>query len=163
KTGNYPLILTGDCSGLTGPVNVNYGFLRFGSAQSCQTLTSIRINNQNGTAGITFTLPDGQNATVPAAIGMTATYDTYIFNFATESRITLAGAISTAAGSGALNFVPSNSQTSGFNLTGTNTFTQNVIVQGGVLGIGSDVSLGNPANSLTLTNQYSVPSLEFLT
>jgi autotransporter-associated beta strand protein len=108
-------------------------------------------------------LPDGQGATVPAAVSLVATYDPYIFNFALDSRITLAGTISTAAGSGTLNFIPSNSPTSGFNLTGTNTFTNNVVVQGGVLGIGSDASMGNAANQLTLTNQYSTPGLELLT
>jgi autotransporter-associated beta strand protein len=163
KTGNYPLILTGDCSGVTGPVTVNNGFLRFGSAQACQTLTSIRINSNQYGAGITFVLPDGQGATVPAAVSLVATYDPYIFNFALDSRVTLAGTISTAAGSGTLNFIPTNSPTSGFNLTGTNTFTNNVVVQGGVLGIASDASLGNAANQLTLTNQYSRPGLELLT
>jgi autotransporter-associated beta strand protein len=163
KTGDYPLILTGDCSGLTGPVTVNNGFLRFGSAQACQSLTSIRINSNQYGAGITFVLPDGQGATVLAAVSLVATYDPYIFNFALDSRVTLAGTISTAAGSGTLNFIPTNSPTSGFNLTGTNTFTNNVVVQGGVLGIGSDAALGNAANQLTLWNSYSVPALEFLT
>src|SRR5262249_31408540 len=93
KTGNYPLILTGDCSGLTGPVTVNNGYLRFGSPQACEPLSSIRINNQNGNTGITFVLPDGQNATVPAALNLAAISDTYIFNFGINSRVTLAGTI----------------------------------------------------------------------
>ena len=162
KTGTSPLILTGDNSGLTGPVTVNNGYLRFGSAQACEPLTSIRINNQNGNTGITFVLPDGQNASVAANISLAAVSDTFIFNFGLNSRVTLGGTISTAAGSGDLYFLPTNSPTSGFNLTGTNTFTNNVFLLGGVLGIGSDASLGNAANQLTLTSQYSMPGLEFL-
>src|SRR5205814_10106362 len=50
----------------------------------------------------------------------------------------------------------------GFNLTNANTFTGDVSVGTGTLGIASNASLGNPGNLLFLGAVGNVATLEFL-
>src|SRR5206468_3244415 len=85
-------------------------------------------------------------------------------NDSPNSRMTLGGTISSAPGmvSHLLIFTPTGS--AGFNLTGNNTFTGDVTLNGGLLGIDADASLGNSTSVLTLNlASTTAGGLEFLT
>src|SRR5213078_2448717 len=82
-----------------------------------------------------------------------------------DSRITLSGPITSASGlTTPIRFSGLGNNTSGFNLTNAaNSFTGNISLFQGSLGITADSVLGNPANSLILdTFTADNGGLEFL-
>src|SRR5207245_11735664 len=80
-----------------------------------------------------------------------------------NSRITLAGPLSSVGGTTDVRFAGTTSDTSGFNLTAANPLlTGTIYVRGGVLGIAADSSLGNAANPVIMQNLFNTPTLEFL-
>jgi fibronectin-binding autotransporter adhesin len=167
KTGDFDLALSGNTSGLNGsPLVVNKGFVRFLSTQSFDSLTDIRLTQKFEpalTGGLGFQLPDGQSGATNAAIRMSSSTlnQNQFQNLALNSRITLGGILSSVSGSTPVWF-HSNSE-SGFNLTGVNTFTGDVSVSGGALGIAANANLGNAVNTLILTSYGGgVGGLEFL-
>jgi autotransporter-associated beta strand protein len=164
KTGTGNLVLGGSNTALDGPVNINQGDLTFTNPNSFGGLAAINLNDRSGsTQNLIFELPDGQNASAGAAIrlGVGSTF----LNLAEDSRISLSDVISSPAGlitplrvGGA--GLPA---TSGFNLTNTaNTFTGDVTLDNGLLGIAADGSLGNAANTLVLDSGPISGGLEFL-
>jgi autotransporter-associated beta strand protein len=170
QTGGAALTLGGQTNWPGGaPLTINYGSVIFTNPLAFDTLATVRFNNHTDyDQALGFQLPDGQDATCSAAISLTghATFDLNNFNqiqnYAANSRITLSGVISSGGGASSV-FFSGASESSGFNLTGANTFTGNVLVASGVLGITSDGSLGNAANKLTLTNTaLNNAGLEFL-
>ena len=131
KTGPGPLTLSGNNTGLTGPVNINRGSLTLsGNAAAVNAASAINFNDdRNGADLQTFTvvLPNGNNGTVTPPIRLSAEsngdYGTYFTTGSTTgSTITLSGVISTAAGlNNSIRFTGPVADTSGFNLTNTNT------------------------------------------
>src|SRR5207244_4016861 len=71
-----------------------------------------------------------------------------------NSRITLDGVISSGSGMSSLYF-EGTADSSGFNLRGANTFTGNLLVASGTLGIASDANLGNAAHVRTLSTPFA--------
>jgi autotransporter-associated beta strand protein len=170
KTGGSTLTLGGQTNWpATTPLTINYGYVIFANPLAFDTLAAVRFNNHTDSdQALGFQLPEGNDATCSAAISLTghANVDLYNFNqflnYTANSRITLSGVIS-SGGSASSVFFSGAAESSGFNLTGANTFTGNVLVASGVLGIAFDGSLGNAANILTLTNTaLSNGGLEFL-
>jgi autotransporter-associated beta strand protein len=160
KTGFGLLTLAGNNIGLTGPINVNRGSIDVRLAASVNSASAINFNDARPGAELQLFVVDlgnGVSGTISPPIRISAfsatDYGTY-FNagFGTGSTVTLAGVINSPVGlTTSLRFTSfDTSNTSGFNLTNANTFTGNISLQHGPLGITSDASLGNPANVLTL-------------
>jgi fibronectin-binding autotransporter adhesin len=164
------LTLSGPISWVSGgPLTINYGTATFTNPLAFDSLSEIRFNNRSdANQQLNFRLPDGQDGASVANIRltghsalMTSNYN-IVYNAALNSRITLGGVISTQTGFSSLYFGGA-SEASGFNLTGANTFTGVLRVGGGVLGIASDVNLGNAANAVILTGtSFNAGGLEFL-
>ncbi|HEY7118959.1 MAG TPA: autotransporter-associated beta strand repeat-containing protein [Tepidisphaeraceae bacterium] len=176
KTGTGTLFLSGNNTGLTGPVNVNRGSLIVsGGTAPVNSTSAINFNDARSGANLqTFTvaLPSGQNGTIlppirlsafaaPGASGTVFSTGSTLSN----SRVTLSGVINSAPGlTTPIRFTGNADDSSGFNLTAANTFTGDVTVSDGTLGINSDASLGNPANALILqVSNSAAGGLEFLT
>jgi autotransporter-associated beta strand protein len=164
------LTLGGPISWVGGvPLTINYGTATFTNPLAFDSLSEIRFNDRSDTnQQLRFALPDGQDGASGANIHltghsalMTSNYN-IAYNAALNSRITLSGVISTQTGFSALYFGGA-SEASGFNLTGANTFTGDLRVGAGVLGIASDANLGNAANAVILTGtSFNAGGLEFL-
>ncbi|HEY1375221.1 MAG TPA: autotransporter-associated beta strand repeat-containing protein, partial [Gemmataceae bacterium] len=176
KTGTGALFLSGNNTGLTGPVNVSRGSLIVsGGTAPVNSASAINFNDARSGANLqTFTvaLPSGQNGTItppirvsafaaPGASGTVFSTGSPLSN----SRVTLSGVISSAPGlTTPIRFTGNTDDSSGFNLTAANTFTGDVTVSDGTLGINADASLGNPANALILqVSNAAAGGLEFLT
>jgi autotransporter-associated beta strand protein len=175
KTGTGTLFLSGNNTGLTGPVNVSRGSLIVsGGTAPVNSASAINFNDARSGANLqTFTvaLPSGQSGTITPPIRVSAfaapgASGTVFSTGATlsNSRITLAGVISSASGlTTPIRFTGNADDSSGFNLTAANTFTGDVTVGDGTLGITADASLGNPANALILqVSNAAAGGLEFL-
>jgi autotransporter-associated beta strand protein len=177
KTGPGTLFLSGNNTGLTGPINVNRGGLVVtGQTAAVNSASAINFNDDridNFTFGglqfFNVTLPNNTNGTIMPPIRMSAfsaaDYGTYFSTgAATSSTVTLSGVISSVAGlTTSVRFTGDPANTSGFNLTNTNTFTGNVSLYQGSLGINADANLGNSANQLILqVNSTSAGGLVFL-
>jgi T5SS/PEP-CTERM-associated repeat protein/autotransporter-associated beta strand protein len=181
KSGTGDLYLGGTNSGLTGPININRGNLWVTNTAAVNSASQINFNDGRSVAGLAYTsvqsllvdLGNNANGAITAPIrlsgGSPSGYAT-MFNpgYSTGSTITLSGAITSTAGLNTpIRFigsysVPSDNSTS-FNLTGVNTFTGNIDLYQGALGINSDASLGNVANTLSLElNNTTVGGLVFL-
>jgi fibronectin-binding autotransporter adhesin len=161
KTGPDVLTLGGTNTGLTGPINVNRGGLTVTTPAAVNSTSAINFNDDRTLGGTTvqqFTVNLGNNVngTISPPIRFSAfsvnDYGTYFsVGPSTESTVTLSGVLSSAAGlTTPIRFTGTGSDTSGFYLTNANTFTGNVSLFQGVLGINSDASLGNAANTLFL-------------
>jgi fibronectin-binding autotransporter adhesin len=158
KTGPSPLVLSGNNTGLTGPININVGDLTVsGSAAPVNSASAINFDNDSQTIQqFTVSLPNNTNATINPPIRLSAFSapglgEGTFFTTSPGCRVTLAGVISSAPGlTTPIQFNGNLADTSGFNLTNANTFTGDVTVANGTLGINSDASLGNPANTLFL-------------
>lgn len=171
KTGPGTLTLAGDNFDLNGPVNVNRGHLRATNPLAIVFLDAINFNDARTGPGLqrfTVEVGDNTNGGTGAAIRLSAysagTTEANVFSTGNSqnSRVTLGGVIASAPGA----VTPlrlTGASSSGFNLTGANTFTGAVRLFEGTLGINSNASLGNPANALILdTNSSSSGGLEFL-
>jgi autotransporter-associated beta strand protein len=163
KTGPGTLTLSGTNSGLTGPINVNRGGLTVTNIAAISSASAINFNdarpNPNGFFGLqqfTVDLGNGVNGAYNGGIFVSAfgggDYGTYFSTGnSVNSTVTLSGPITSPSGTPAsIRFygVPQNNN--GFNLTGSSTFTGNISLYQGSLGINSDAALGNPNNVLTL-------------
>jgi autotransporter-associated beta strand protein len=159
KTGPGPLTLGGFNTGLTGPINVNRGSLTATSTVAISSASQINFNDNHSGTGLqelTVDLGNNVSGTVTPPIRLSAFSSTGYGTFfstgqSTGSMVTLQGVISSAPGQVTpIRFTGSSNNTSGFYLTNVNTFTGNVSLYQGTLGIPSDGALGNPANVLTL-------------
>jgi autotransporter-associated beta strand protein/probable HAF family extracellular repeat protein len=174
KTGPGTLTLAGDNVDLNGPVNVNRGHLRVTNLYAIDSLDAINFNDARTGSGLQrFTVDIGSNTSVTtnAAIRLSAysspgAFEANIFSTGTSqnTRVTLGGVIASAFGTVTpLRFLGDFDDTSGFNLTGANTFTGAVRLEEGTLGINSNASLGDPGNALFLnTSSVTAGGLEFL-
>jgi hypothetical protein len=137
------LILGGNNTGLTGPINVNGGKLTVTSAAAVNSASQINFNSAS--ADQTFTISPGWNpVTILPSVRLSGntTFDTGL----SHSRVALDGVISSAAG--ATTPITFDGR---FDLNAANTFTGDITVSpGGELRIQSNASLGNPANTMTL-------------
>jgi fibronectin-binding autotransporter adhesin len=160
KSGPGLLMLTGNNTGLTGPVNINRGNLTLsGNSAAVNSASQLNFNDDRNGADLqtfTVTLPNGTNGTIAPPIRLSAEsnsdYGTYFTTGSTTgSTITLSGVISTAAGfNSSVRFTGPAANTSGFILSGANTFSGNISLQLGSLSVNSGASLGNAFNLLTL-------------
>jgi autotransporter-associated beta strand protein len=163
KTGVYDtLTLGGTNTGLTGPINVNTGSLTVTTPAAVNSCSQINFNGSYPAFGQDFLafFGDSTNGTLNPPINLSAINMVFGSN-SNNSRVTLSGVISSAAGLTVPIYL-SSSSTGGFNLTGTNTFTGNVFLNSGFLGINSDASMGNAANALIMSTPLPVGGLEFL-
>jgi autotransporter-associated beta strand protein len=182
KSGPGDLNLGGTNTSLTGPININRGSLIVTNTAAVNSASAINLNDGRSVSGSAYSylqrfavqLGDDVSGTITPAIRLAGTSPSgYATAFNTGdsagSTITLSGAISSAPGLvtpirfyGPFNLVQGDNST-GFNLTGTNTFTGNVSLYAGSLGVTSDASLGNPANTLSLeVNSTTAGGLIFL-
>jgi autotransporter-associated beta strand protein len=173
KSGPNTLTLGGTNPGLTGPINVNRGRLTVTNAAAVNSASQINFNDdRNSMNGINtqyfeVDLGSGVNGTISPPVRISlfdpTNYPTVFTVVNANSRVTLAGALSSATGLTTPLFF-ANVNTSGFNLTNSNTFAGNVLLGGGFLGINADANLGNAANILTLdVTSTANGGLEFLT
>ncbi len=179
KTGPGGLVLGGPNTGLTGPININRGGVVVTNPAAVNSASAINLNDARFTtvanAGfqyLTVDLGTGVNATITPPIlvsmggGNPGSFGTYFSTGnSSNSTITLAGVISSPAGLSTTICTTTGSGTdsSGFNLTNTNTFTGTILVGHGSLGINSSASLGNSANTLILdTGDSTAGGLVFL-
>ena len=151
--------LAGDNTGATGPLNLNSGGVRFLNTNSFAGFSAINLNGDSHL--LYFHLPDSVSPTLLANM-RAPNGSAALINEAQNSRITLGGAINSVAGTATRFSFDSNFDTSGFNLTNTNSFTGEVDVVRGTLGIAANASLGNSSNLLLLGAVGSIASLEFL-
>ena len=154
KTGFGTLTLGGFTAGIGGPVNVNAGDIRFTSTLAL----SFPSLNFNGITQFLITqLGDGVNTTYSGPAQLNASDSVLANNFENDSpnsRVTFSGIISSPTGMVSRLAIGSPSGSAGFNLTGNNTFTGDVRLTGGFLGIDADASLGNAANTLFRHGQH---------
>jgi len=173
KTGTGTLTLSGSNTGLTGPLNINRGSLAITTVLAVNSASQINFNDDRaGSALQQLTVDLGNNASgtisPPLAVSAfsAANYGTYFSTGnSTASTVFLSGPITSAPGlTTPIRFTGSASDTSAFNLTNTaNSFTGNISLLHGSLGITSDAVLGNAANTLTLeTNDSLEGGLVFL-
>jgi autotransporter-associated beta strand protein len=164
KTGPGTLTLSGNNTGLTGPINVNRGSLTVsGQTAAVNSASAINFNddrtgpnNYGGLQALTVALPNGTSGAITPPIRLSAfsasDYGTYFSSgTSTGTTVTLSGVISSAPGlTTPIRFTNDSSNTGQFNLTNTNTFLGNVSLDVGSLGITADANLGNSANQLFL-------------
>jgi autotransporter-associated beta strand protein len=177
KSGSGTLILSGANTGLTGPINVNNGSLNITTTAAVNSASQINFNYdifglQFPQAGFTIDLGPNMTGTVSPPIRLSAEGPDAGFagtsfstgNGSTNTRLTLAGVLSSAAGlTTIVNFTGLADNSSGFNLSNTNTFTGTVNLVHGFLGINADANLGNAANKLALAvGDPNQGGLEFL-
>jgi autotransporter-associated beta strand protein len=172
KTGPGTLALGGNNTGVTGPININRGSLTVTNTASVNSASSINFNDARGGVQTTLAVDLGTSATgtigTPiqlSAIPGNGNYGTYISTGGSlYSHVTIGGAISSASGSTTPLYVGDSSNTNEIDLTGANTFTGNVFLGLGLIGITSSASLGNAANAVTFSNGSTVNGgLLFLT
>jgi autotransporter-associated beta strand protein len=164
KTGVYDtLTLGGTNTGLTGPININTGSLTVTTPAAVNSASQINFNGSYPAFGqdLLALIGDSTNGTISPPINLSPS-NMVLGNNSNNSRVTLSGVISSAAGLTVPIYLSSSSGNSGFNLTGNNTFTGNVFLNSGFLGINSDASLGNAANALIMSTPLPVGGLEFL-
>ena len=158
KTGLGMLILGGNNTGLTGPINVNRGGITATTTAAVNSASQINFNDVNGGGSQQFTVDLGNNTTgtisPPIRLSM---FNSILFGtvfstgVSTGSTVTFSNVISSAPGlTTSIGFTGPNGSTSQFNLTNANTFTGDVNLVQGFLGITADASLGNAANNLNL-------------
>lgn len=158
KSAGSTLILNGTNT-FTGGLTVNDGLVRFttdanlGAAGQPVALNGginggiqFQPDNLFGPATATATTVDRPVSVGPGGGNVTVTL--------ANNNLTLAGTLS---GTGQLNKAGSGVLT----LTGTNTFTGNIVVGTGTLAFGSDAALGDPAATLTVTNGTLQPTASF--
>jgi fibronectin-binding autotransporter adhesin len=159
KTGSRMLTFGGSDFGTIATVNVNRGGLRLASLSAVGILSTVNFNDNESQAyqTLAFQLPDNQNASTSAAFHILPAAQQNVpspiqfINQAENSRITLTGVIGSAPGvTTGIQFSGTSANSSGFTLTGANTFTGDVALSGGYLGLSSNASLGNAGNALTL-------------
>jgi fibronectin-binding autotransporter adhesin len=160
KTGPGTLVLGGTNTGLTGPINISRGGLTVTTTAAVNSASALNFNDVRSGASLqTFTVDLGNNTngTITPNVRLSAfstTNDATVFSTgaSTGSQITLGGVISSGTGLNTpINFTGDSGNSSGFNLTNTsNSFTGNVMISHGTLGISSDAALGNAANTLVL-------------
>ncbi|HEY1381376.1 MAG TPA: autotransporter-associated beta strand repeat-containing protein [Gemmataceae bacterium] len=174
KTGPGLLSLGGDLT-TSGPINVNRGGLQITSIFAVpSTVTSINLNDTrtggNGLQQLVFDFGGSGFATVSRPIRLSAhspagSYAN-VFSTGTSANflVTLSGVISSAPGATTpLRFDGAVGDSTSFRLTGVNTFTGTVQVQGGALGISTNASLGNLANGVVLSvGNTTAGGLEFV-
>ncbi|HEY1378138.1 MAG TPA: autotransporter-associated beta strand repeat-containing protein, partial [Gemmataceae bacterium] len=162
---------------LTGPININEGGLRLTDVSAVDPASPLRFNDrQSGSSSariqtLDLALGDGTSGTFANALQFADqnlstfgfAYPNEVFNDSNNSRVTLSGVVSSAAGR-TTNVSFTSPPTSGVNLTGVNTFTGDVgLFGGGALGVSGNASLGDPANRLTLrASNDAAGGLEFL-
>jgi autotransporter-associated beta strand protein len=174
KTGPNTLTLAGNNSSLFGPININRGSLTITTTAAVNNASSISFNDNRGSTFQYFTidLGSGISGTVSAPIQFAA-YSNHAAGggfaniistgLSENSQVTLNGVISSAPGAVTpIFFYGTTTNSSGFNLTATNTFTGDIELNQGSLGINSNASLGNPANTLILDVGTTSGGLNFL-
>jgi autotransporter-associated beta strand protein len=170
--GANRLVLGGNNTGLTGPINVNRGALIVTNPAAVNSANQINFNDnqKNNAQAFSVGLGNGVNGTItpPIRIGGGSVAErgiVMVTELSQNSRVTLSGLISSAPGRiTPIDFSSGGINTSGFNLTNAgNSFTGDVTLSGGFLGIPSDAVLGNPANTLILNITDTITGgLEFL-
>jgi autotransporter-associated beta strand protein len=181
KAGAGTLTLGGNNSNLFGVIHVNRGNLAVTNVQALGSVSEIQFNDNRlatsaaGLQQFVVDLGNNTNGTILPAISLSAfspTFYSTVFStgVSTGSRITLSGVLgsTTSLGSSStpIRFTGSSADTSGFNLTNSmnsSTFTGNVSLYQGYLGITSDACLGNPNNAIVLEiADAQMGGLEFL-
>jgi autotransporter-associated beta strand protein len=164
--GYNGLTLGGNNTGLTGPINVNRpGVFAVTTPAAVNSASQINFNDSSHPGTVQFFLAafgDNTNGAINPPINL-STPNMVLETNNNNSRVALAGVISSAGGLTTAIQLINGLPTGGYNLTGSNTFTGNVILQTGFLGINSDASLGNAANTLWLQGgSATLGGLEFL-
>jgi autotransporter-associated beta strand protein len=158
KTGPGVLILGGNNTGLTGPININRDRLAITTPAAVNSASQINFNDdrtgpvndqffifQFGSGAFIITPPIRIAAFNPSSDG------TAFFNGSAASTVTLSGVISSAPALTTPVAFESTISTGEVDVTNTmNSFTGNVSVKFGLVGINSDANLGNAANTLVL-------------
>jgi autotransporter-associated beta strand protein len=186
KAGPGTLLLGGNNTGLTGSINVNRGGLKVTNLAAFSSASAINFNDTRlgSLQSFIVDLGDFSNATLAPPITVSATNagttsggTTISTGASLNSRITLSPITDHgyAVNGVSIQFTGDTSNTSGFNLTGGNTFANAVLLSHGFLGITSDSELGAPAgvflgvgsatggglecmSSLTLNHQITINS-----
>jgi autotransporter-associated beta strand protein len=168
KTGPGNLILGGmnDVAANTGPWNINRGNLVVTYLGAVPDAPIHFNDNRESSQTFRFQLGNGVGGTVIAPIQFSANgsnvaslFPNVLDTFGTENAfVTLAGVISSAPGTVTPIRIDGDLATysSGINLTAVNTFTGDIQLYVGGLGINSDASLGNAANTLRLDDDRSL-------
>ena len=158
KTGVGMLVLGGNNTGLTGPINVNRGGITATTTAAVNSASQINFNDTDATSQ-QFTVDLGNNTTgtitppIRLSIFNSDSFGTtFSTGVSTGSTVTFSNVISSAPGlTTSIGFTSANANSaSQFNLTNANTFTGDVNLVQGFLGITADASLGNEANFLNL-------------
>ncbi len=168
-SGYGTVVLGGSNTGLTGPINVNLGSLTVTQTAAVNSASTINING-NSLTGInqylSVQLGNGVNGTVSTNIGLVSSALIVYMNTGTsaKSTVTLSGVISSVQGQATyIGFGYGQDISSGINVTGNNTYLGAAYLYGGTLGINSNASLGNAANTLYLqVGSSTAGGLEFL-
>jgi autotransporter-associated beta strand protein len=155
KTGPGMLSLNGLNTQLTGPININAGGLTVLNPASVNSANALNFNQNGGSAQQQFVAQLGSGASTISPPIRLSTFSSSgygtVFSTGTSdvSTVTLAGVISSLSATATpIQFAALPAST--FNLTAANTFTGNVDVALGGVGINSDSSLGNASNTLFL-------------
>jgi autotransporter-associated beta strand protein len=161
KTGPQNLILGGNNTGLTGPININRGTLIVTNPAAVNSSSSINFNDiRSGAAPQSFTVDLGNNTAGTIAPPVNGAL--FSTGNSRNSRVTLAGGIDSDS-TATITFSGDPSNTSGFNVSSDNSFFGSVTLSHGFLGISSDSALGDDS-TLVMLNIGSATSggLDFL-
>jgi autotransporter-associated beta strand protein len=155
KIGTGTLALGGNNTGLTGPVNITRGSLTVTNPAAVNSASQINLSDTlpGAQQTIAFDIGASSAGTITAPIRLSSSHTTISLGQSTYSHVVLGGVISSAPGLTTPVFIATDPiNTAELDLTAANTFTGNVFLGLGTLGINSDANLGNPANTLTLAN-----------
>ncbi|HSV13828.1 MAG TPA: hypothetical protein VLI90_06185, partial [Tepidisphaeraceae bacterium] len=163
KTGPGLLLLEASSPGLTGPININRGSLEVlvnTSAVNSASQINFNDNRLNSVQQMTVDLGFGASGTISRPIrvaapgGLSGPEDfgtLFTTGNSVNSTVTLSGAISSPAGLNTPICFQALDGSSQFNLTNSgNSFSGNVILKQGSLGISSNGTLGAGGNTLYL-------------
>lgn len=171
KTGPGLLSLGGVVT-TGGLINIHRGGLQITSISAVNSSAGINFND-NRTGGnlqqFIVDVPNG-GGTISRPIRLSAhsvginSANVFSTGASLNTVVTLSGVISSAPGSVTpIRFTGALDDSSSFRLTGTNTFTGDVWLTNGTLGVFSNASLGNAANTLVLlVGSATAGGLQFL-
>ncbi|MDB5320693.1 MAG: uncharacterized protein JWN40_2324 [Phycisphaerales bacterium] len=163
KTGPQNLSLGGSLAAMSGPININQGNLTFTNAAAFPANTSaVNLNDQSGVQqSLIFSLGVGTDLNAGNAIRLGA--NNVLSNQSSNSRIALTGLLSSPAGVVTPITIINVDDSSGFDfLNSANSFTGDVTLTRGSLGITSNQTLGDPSNRLLLSSGSLGGGLELL-
>jgi autotransporter-associated beta strand protein len=157
KTGSGGvLFLGGTNTGLTGPININRGGLVITTTAAVDSASQINFNDDRtvpmNDQFFSFSCGTGTiSPPIRVAAFNPSSDGTAFFNNSAGSIVTLSSIISSAPGLNTPVAFESAHSNAEFDLTNAmNSFTGNVSVRLGIVGINADGNLGNAANTLVL-------------